>query len=109
MAIAFSPSKSGWYYEVELHMFVKEWSVKSGRHPVSRDGRFYDTSFAKKCEDFGWDFENRPIFREDQFYKGMVLRSLTIYGDVTIAGEGLQNLGLCSALKGGIFIVPHLL
>jgi hypothetical protein len=35
------------------------------------------------------------------------------YGDVTIAGEGLQNLGLCSALRafeqGGIFIVPHLL
>jgi hypothetical protein len=34
-------------------------------------------------------------------------------GDVTIAGEGLQNLGLCSALmafeQGGIFIVPHLL
>ena len=32
---------------------------------------------------------------------------------VTITGEGLQNLGLCSALKafeqGGIFIVPHLL
>jgi hypothetical protein len=29
------------------------------------------------------------------------------------AGEGLQNLGLCSALRafeqGGIFIVPHLL
>jgi hypothetical protein len=36
-----------------------------------------------------------------------------IYGDVTIAGEGLQNLGLCSALRAfeqrGIFIVPHLL
>jgi hypothetical protein len=35
------------------------------------------------------------------------------YGDVTFAGEGLQNLGLCSALRafeqGGIFIVPHLL
>jgi hypothetical protein len=35
------------------------------------------------------------------------------YGDVTIAGEGLQNLGLCSALRafeqGWIFIVPHLL
>jgi hypothetical protein len=33
--------------------------------------------------------------------------------DVTIAGEGQQNLGLCSALRafeqGGIFIVPHLL
>jgi hypothetical protein len=38
---------------------------------------------------------------------------LSIYGDVTIAGEGLQNLGLCAALRafeqGGIFIVPHLL
>jgi hypothetical protein len=36
-----------------------------------------------------------------------------LYGDVTITGEGLQNLGLCSALRafeqGGIFIVPHLL
>jgi hypothetical protein len=36
-----------------------------------------------------------------------------LYGDVTIAGEGLQNLGLCSALwafeQGGIFIVPRLL
>jgi hypothetical protein len=35
------------------------------------------------------------------------------HGDVTIADEGLQNLGLCSALRafeqGGIFIVPHLL
>jgi hypothetical protein len=33
--------------------------------------------------------------------------------DVTIADEGMQNLGLCSALRafeqGGIFIVPHLL
>ena len=36
-----------------------------------------------------------------------------IYGDVTNAGEGLQNLGLSSALgafeQGGIFIVPHLM
>ena len=34
------------------------------------------------------------------------------YGDVTIADEWLQNLGLCLALRafeqGGIFIVPHL-
>jgi hypothetical protein len=45
----------------------------------------------------------------------MVLRPASkifhLYGDVTIAGEGLQNLGLCSALRafeqGGIFIVPH--
>jgi hypothetical protein len=36
-----------------------------------------------------------------------------LYGDVTIADEGLQNLSLCSALRafeqGGVFIVPHLL
>jgi hypothetical protein len=35
------------------------------------------------------------------------------YGDVTIPGEGLQNLNLCLALwafeQGGIFIVSHLL
>jgi hypothetical protein len=40
-------------------------------------------------------------------------RIFHLYGDVTIAGEGLLNLGLCSALRafeqGGIFIVPHLL
>jgi hypothetical protein len=41
-------------------------------------------------------------------------RTFHLYGDVTITGEGLQNLGLCSALRafeqgGGIFIVPHLL
>jgi hypothetical protein len=40
-------------------------------------------------------------------------RIFHLYGDVTNAGEGLQNLGLCSALRafeqGGIFIVPHLL
>jgi hypothetical protein len=36
------------------------------------------------------------------------LRNFHLYGDVTITGEGLQNLGLCSALSafelGGIFI-----
>jgi hypothetical protein len=35
------------------------------------------------------------------------------YGDVTVTGEGLQNLGLYSEFRvfehGGIFIVPHLL
>jgi hypothetical protein len=40
-------------------------------------------------------------------------RIFHLYEDVTVAGEGLQNLGLCSALKPfeqrGIFIVPHLL
>jgi hypothetical protein len=40
-------------------------------------------------------------------------RIFHLHGDVTIAGEGLQNLGLCSVLtafeQGGIFIVPHML
>jgi hypothetical protein len=40
-------------------------------------------------------------------------RIFHLYGDVTSAGEGLQILDLCSALRafeqGGIFIVPHLL
>jgi hypothetical protein len=40
-------------------------------------------------------------------------RIFHLYGDVTITGKRLQNLGLCSALRafeqGGIFIVPHLL
>jgi hypothetical protein len=43
----------------------------------------------------------------------IVCGTLVLYGDVTIAGEGLRNLGLCSALtafeQGGIFIMPHLL
>jgi hypothetical protein len=40
-------------------------------------------------------------------------RIFHLHGDVTITGEGLQNLDLCSALRafeqGGIFIAPHLL
>jgi hypothetical protein len=40
-------------------------------------------------------------------------RIFHLYGDVTITVEGLQNLGLCSALRafkqGGIFIMQHLL
>jgi hypothetical protein len=40
-------------------------------------------------------------------------RIFHLYGDVTTTGEGLQNLGLCSALRafvlGGNFIVTHLL
>jgi hypothetical protein len=38
-------------------------------------------------------------------------RIFHLYGDVTITGEGLQNLGLCSELRafeqGGIFIVSY--
>jgi hypothetical protein len=38
-------------------------------------------------------------------------RIFHLYGDVAIAGEGQQNLSLCSALRAfeqrGIFIVPH--
>jgi hypothetical protein len=39
-------------------------------------------------------------------------RIFHLYGEITITGEGVQNLGLCSALRafeqGGVFIVPHL-
>jgi hypothetical protein len=41
------------------------------------------------------------------------IKNFSLNGDVTIAGEGLQKLDLCSALrtfeKGGIYIVLHLL
>jgi hypothetical protein len=40
------------------------------------------------------------------------LKNFSLYGDVTIAGEWLQDLEPCLALRtfeqGGIFIVPHL-
>jgi hypothetical protein len=40
-------------------------------------------------------------------------RIFLIYGDVTIAADGLQNIGLCSATRafeqGGIFFLPHFL
>jgi hypothetical protein len=48
-----------------------------------------------------------------RFYVQLQNFSIHLYEHVTIAGEGLQNLGLCSALKAfeqrGIFIVPPLL
>jgi hypothetical protein len=40
-------------------------------------------------------------------------RIFHLYGDVTIAGEGLPDSDICTALRafeqGRIFIVPHLL
>jgi hypothetical protein len=52
-----------------------------------------------------------PLSREGSLL-GLDFSSL-IATDVTIAGEGLQNLGLCSVVSAfkqrGIFIVPHLL
>jgi hypothetical protein len=40
-------------------------------------------------------------------------RIFHLYGDVIFAGEGQQNLGLCTVRRafeqGGIYIVPHLL
>jgi hypothetical protein len=39
-------------------------------------------------------------------------KKINLYGDLTITSEGLQNLGLCSALRAfeqeSIFILPHL-
>jgi hypothetical protein len=64
---------------------------------------FGDSNFVKLGTNEGWlviVFTSRS-------------RIFHLYGDVSITSEGLQNLGLCSALRaveqGGIFIVPHLL
>jgi hypothetical protein len=59
--------------------------------------------------------ENRNVHTSLHKFYDFTSRSriFHLYEDVTIAGEGLQNLGLCSALmafeQGGIFIVPYLL
>ena len=62
----------------------------------------------KYGSEFSWINEHTVIV-----YVSTYSRFFHLYGDVTIAGEELQNLGLCSALRafeqGGIFIVPHLL
>jgi hypothetical protein len=60
---------------------------------------------------------NRSVYNVNvgNYIYGLTSRSriFHLYGDVTIAGEGLQSLSLCSVLRafeqGGIFIVPHLL
>jgi hypothetical protein len=53
------------------------------------------------------------IPRDVLFLYSQEFFQLLVHGDVTIAGEGLQHLGLWSALRafeqGGILIVPHLL
>jgi hypothetical protein len=54
-----------------------------------------------------------PWLLIDWLYFTSLSRIFHLYGDVTIAGEGLQNLSLCLALRafeqGGVFIVSHLL
>jgi hypothetical protein len=63
---------------------------------------------------YDWvDWSILLVLSDDGFDCTSRSRIFHLYGDVTIVGEGLQNLGLCSALRafeqGGIFIVPHLL
>jgi hypothetical protein len=57
-----------------------------------------------------WEHSRTKNGKIDWLFRSRIFH---LYGDVTIAGEGLQNSGLCSALmdfeQGGIFIVPHLL
>jgi hypothetical protein len=57
---------------------------------------------------------NFECFHANLFGCLLFYMPLHLYGDVTIAGEGLQNLGLCSALcrafkQGGVLTMPHLL
>ena len=60
-----------------------------------------------------WNIRELYMSRGFFFYPGDKQTIFHPYGDVTIAGEGLQNLGLCLALRafeqGEIFIVPYLL
>jgi hypothetical protein len=77
-------------------------SQLTGNHESRRfEGRRH-TDWAKQLHEIDWLF---AVLRPSQ--------ENLIYGDVTIAGKGLQNLGLCLALRAfeqrGVFIVPHLL
>jgi hypothetical protein len=98
--------------------------------------RFYNVSVSANNQSinlFSWRFPSYPYFRASTEVhdcrdpRGVTVhrkidwliiygftscsRIFHLYGDVTIAGEGLQNLGLCSAprafTQGGIFIVPR--
>jgi hypothetical protein len=81
-----------------------------------------------QCKHCGYDHNQQIGAQRKVGWLFTVLRPaqefFTCIENVTIAGEGLQNLGLCSALalqnlglcsafrafeQGGIFIVPHLL
>jgi hypothetical protein len=71
---------------------------------IRKTRKYYVNIFPCKFWLIDWLIDYGFTFRSRIFH---------LYGDVTIAGEGLQNLGLCSALRaleqGGILIVPHLL
>ena len=73
---------------------------------VSRGWRF---SFLDNCIAMRFSYEGNY---DKAVESGLSrLRKYRLYWDVAILWEGLQNLGLCSALTGfervGIFIVPH--
>jgi hypothetical protein len=57
--------------------------------------------------------KNSKIFENHVYCFTSRMRSFHSFGDFTIAGEELQNLGQCSVLQafeqGGIFIAPYLL
>jgi hypothetical protein len=67
-----------------------------------------DENFSNPCFNFSWPLfvfiRGRVYTKASTLY--MIIYCFTsrsrifhLYGDVTIAGEGLQNLGLCSALR----------
>jgi hypothetical protein len=70
-----------------------------------------------KVEEYIRTMSKNNILRARHIYARLIFtfrwRIFPLYGDVTIASEGLLNLSLCSVLEafeqGGIFIVPHLL
>jgi hypothetical protein len=81
--------------------------------------RFIDKSILlTKCKIDALLFAFQIVFSVKNTFKLQCVdtsrsRIFHLYVHVTITGEGLQNLGQCSALRafeqGGIFIVPQLL
>jgi hypothetical protein len=78
------------------------------------------STLSKHLINLYWYILSLPKRKEEVLNFWLIIYSLTsrsrifhLYEDITIASEGLQNLGLCSALgafeQGGIFIVQHLL
>jgi hypothetical protein len=84
-----------------------------GQHRTPTKAKVGSVAMEKMSSADQFCLSRREPLVDDMIIYGFTSRSriFHLYGDVTIAGEGLQNLGLCSAPwafeQGGIFIVPY--
>jgi hypothetical protein len=94
-----------YFYEKNLNFFYLHviWTKRGWNWPNGSTGHTEFDWWLLHLPDIDWLIIYSFTSRSRIFH---------LYGDITITGEGLQNLGLCSALRsfeqGGIFIVPHL-